>query len=45
MAVDYCAGNKSLRPLGIKHGMSHVAVKKKADRGGWVKDLLERIKW
>jgi hypothetical protein len=44
VAVAYCAGNKSLRALGIEHGVSHVAVKKKADKEGWVKDLPERIK-
>lgn len=44
VAVDYCAGNKSLRALGIDHGVSHVAVKKKADRKGWVKNPPPKLK-
>lgn len=41
---DYRAGLKSLREIGKDHGVSHVAVKKRADREDWVRDLSSRIK-
>lgn len=44
VGVDYRAGKKSLRLLGMEHDVSHVAVKKKADKEGWLKDLPARIK-
>lgn len=40
---DYRAGVLSLREIGAKHGVSHVAVKKLADKYGWTRDLSARI--
>lgn len=45
LAVDYRAGNQSLRALGIEHRVSHVAVKKKADSEGWVKNPHPSLNW
>lgn len=41
---DYRAGSKTLRQIGEEHGCSHVAVKKRAEREGWTRDLSVRIK-
>lgn len=41
---DYCAGDKSLRAMGNEHGVSHVAVKKKADKEGWIRNPRARSK-
>ena len=41
---DYRAGSKTLRQIGEEHGCSHVAVKKRAEREGWSRDLSVRIK-
>lgn len=42
--VGYHAGSKTLRQIGEEHGCSHVAVKKRAEREGWTRDLSVRIK-
>lgn len=41
---DYRAGVLSLREMAAAHGVSHVAIKKHADRYGWTRDLSEKIK-
>lgn len=41
---DYRAGSKTLRQIGEEYGCSHVAVKKRAEREGWSRDLSVRIK-
>lgn len=41
---EYRAGLKSLREIGRDYGVSHVAVKKRADRDGWDRDLSAKIK-
>jgi len=41
---DYRTGIKTLRQIGEDYGCSHVAVKKRADRDGWVRDLSAKIR-
>lgn len=41
---DYRAGLKSLREIGKDHGVSHVAVQKRAAREDWARDLSAKIK-
>lgn len=41
---DYRAGLKSLREIGIGHGVTHGAIRKRAGRDGWDRDLSARIK-
>jgi len=41
---EYRAGIKSLRQLGAEYGPSHVAIKKRADKEGWSRDLSAKIK-
>jgi hypothetical protein len=41
---DYRAGIKSLRMMSSEYGISHVSIKKRADREGWSRDLVARIK-
>lgn len=40
---DYRAGILSLREIAAAHGVSHVAVNKRAKRDGWDRDLSARI--
>lgn len=40
---DYRAGIMSLREMGTLHSVSHVAIKKQADKNGWVRDLAAKI--
>lgn len=42
--VDYRAGIKTLRQIAEAHGVSHVAVSKRAKRDGWIRDLGEKIR-
>lgn len=42
--VEYRAGVKSLRQLGDEHGVSHVAINKRAKAKGWTRDLSAKIK-
>jgi hypothetical protein len=42
--ADYRAGLLSLREIAASHKVSHVAIKKRADKAGWVKDLSAKIK-
>lgn len=41
---DYRAGLLSLREMSQKHGVSHVAIKKRADKEDWTRDLTAKIK-
>lgn len=41
---DYRTGNFTLRELGEKHGCTHAAVKKQADKHGWTQDLSDAIR-
>lgn len=41
---DYRAGVLSLREMALTHGVSHVAIKKRADKDGWTRDLAAKIK-
>jgi hypothetical protein len=41
---DYRAGIKSLRMMSSEYGISHVSIKKRADKEGWSKDLAAKIK-
>lgn len=41
---DYRADIKSLRQMADEYGCSHVAIKKRADKEGWTKDLSAKIK-
>lgn len=41
---DYRAGLLSLRELGAMHSVSHVSIKKRADKEGWTKSLAEKIR-
>lgn len=41
--VDYRAGVKTLRQIGDEHGISHVAINKRAKRDGWSRDLSAKI--
>lgn len=40
---DYRAGLKTLRQIADEHGVSHVAINKRAKRDGWVRDLSAKI--
>lgn len=40
---DYRAGVLSLRELGDRHGISHVAIVRKAKREGWERDLTRKV--
>ena len=40
---EYRSGVRSLRDIGAEFGISHVAIKKHADRDGWVRDLSAKI--
>lgn len=40
---DYRAGRDSLRAIGLRHGISHVSINKRAKRDGWVRDLSHKI--
>lgn len=42
--IDYRAGVLTDRAIGKKHGLSHVAVGKRAKAEGWDRDLSARIK-
>lgn len=42
--LEYRAGLLSLREIAATHGVSHVAIAKRAKREGWVKDLEAQIK-
>ena len=42
--ADYRAGVKSLRQIGTEHGISHVAVDKRAKKEAWPRDLSAKIK-
>jgi hypothetical protein len=42
--VDYRAGIKSLREIAVEFGTSHVAIGKRAKKGGWVRDLQAKIR-
>ena len=41
--ADYRAGLKSLREIASEHGISHVAINKRAKRDGWPRDLSAKI--
>ena len=41
---DYRAGLLSLREIASRQGVSHVAIKKRADKEGWTRDLNAKIK-
>lgn len=41
--LDYRAGIKTLRQIAEEHGISHVAVNKRAKRDGWTRDLAAKI--
>lgn len=41
--TDYRAGVKSLREIAGEHGISEGAIRKRAKRDGWVRDLAEKI--
>jgi hypothetical protein len=41
---DYRAGVLTLREIGSLHGVSHTAIRKRAIRGGWTRDLLARVR-
>lgn len=40
---DYSAGILTLREIGSKYGVSHVAIQKKADKLSWTRDLGAKI--
>jgi hypothetical protein len=42
--LAYRAGVKTLRDIGSEFGVSHTAIKKRAERDGWVRDLSAKIK-
>lgn len=42
--LDYRAGIKTLRAMAKEHGLSHVAIDKRAKRDGWTRDLNARIR-
>jgi len=42
--VDFRAGIKPLRQMGIEHGISHVAISKRATKEEWFRDLKAKIK-
>lgn len=41
--LDYRAGIKTLRQIAEEHGITHVAVNKRAKRDGWSRDLSAKI--
>ena len=41
--ADYRAGIKTLRQIAEEHGISHVAINKRAKRDGWSRDLSAKI--
>lgn len=41
--IDYRAGVKSLREIAGEHGISEGAIRKRAKRDGWTRDLADRI--
>ena len=41
--ADYRAGIKTLRQIAGEHGVSHVAINKRAKRDGWSRDLSAKI--
>lgn len=41
--LDYRAGIKTLRQIADEHGISHVAINKRAKRDGWTRDLSAKI--
>src|SRR5690554_2119204 len=41
--LDYRAGVKSLREIGTDHGISEGAIRKRAKRDGWTRDLAQKI--
>ena len=41
--LDYRAGVRSLREIAGEHGISHVAINKRAKRDGWSRDLSAKI--
>lgn len=42
--ADYRAGIKTLRSIAAEHHITHGAIRKRAARDGWVRDLAERIR-
>ena len=40
---DYRAGVKSLREMAAEHGISHPAIRKRAERDGWTRDLKAKV--
>ncbi|HWV10255.1 MAG TPA: hypothetical protein VN156_11990 [Pseudomonas sp.] len=43
MEADYRAGIKSIRQIAREHGVSETAIRKRADREGWTRDLSAAI--
>ncbi len=41
--ADYRAGILSLREIAAQHGVSHVAIQKRAKKNGWSRDLAAKI--
>lgn len=41
---DYRAGLKSLREIAAEHGITHAAIRKRAAKDGWDRDLSAKIK-
>lgn len=41
--IDYRAGVKSLREIAGEHGISEGAIRKRAKRDGWTRDLADKI--
>jgi len=41
---EHRAGIRSLREIGAEFGVSHVAIKKRADKDGWERDLGAKIR-
>lgn len=41
---DYRAGLLSLREMGERHGVTHAAIRKKAEKEGWSRDLTAKIR-
>lgn len=42
--LAYRAGVKTLRDIGADHGVSHTAIKKRAEKEGWSRDLNAKIR-
>lgn len=40
---DYRAGSKSLREIAAEHGITHPAIRKRAERDGWARDLKAKV--